>query len=963
MKRVQVVPRAHRAVERNTETSTAITDSRRRPCFPTTPIRGRPAHLATVDHLVARLRRTLGAVLVVEGPPGIGKSRMLQELRLRAAHAGARVLSARCYEDQQSTAFGPILAATLRADPPLIESTALKNFSSRADLGLWLMAELHAVITAASAVTPLLVTIDDLHWADAGSLGAIRTLVSGLVEEPVLWALAARPDEGRSAVGDALDAVTTHSLPYSHRMRLTALEPDAVAQVATDILHADPDDDLLHLTTRSRGNPFLVVELLHGLQEEGRIRIDEAGASVLGPGLPNRLTKIVQQRLDRLSEPARQLVQVASVLPDSFSAALLARMLNRKPSEIVGPVEEAVRADLVTEDAELLTFRHDLLRQAARSSMSFSLRQALERQSAECLLDMGAGPVDVAVQLARSAAIGDSVAVKALRNAAESLARSDPSKAADLALRAVGLLAHNDCERPAVVAETVERLFRAARPNEARELAAATMTNPLPEEAEARIRLSLSTASQGYTGRRVEENRRALELASVSDRTRAMHMGYLAHHMMSDGQPRQARRAARNALEAAVGAGDRSAQMLAEIVLANLDCAEGRGRRCLERLSSLQTRVDDEDEQTALVVASHRANLFVTLGCLREADEIFGEWGGATVRLRHAEGRYVLTRLRAARELVSGQLLKARASIESLPEEQRSGHQIVAAHIGTVTMAALAARTGDRRLQQLLSDVGPSALSPGPTPRRESAVMQAHFAWQRGHVSDAAQWLGEDVELLGTPPSPTHVDDVVLAVRVAVRSGHAGLRQRVLAVLETLENEDPAVALYAGVALSVRGLLGQDVDALRAAADTFARCGRPLLQAEALEDLGDMLTTAAGGGSAIDALNAALDIFSQCGSTADGRRVARTLRRHGVHRRVVRPRPSSGKDSLTPSEWRVMELVAQGAANRDVAQRLSVSPHTVNTHLRKVYAKMGVHSRAELVMLVHTGRSPDGAAG
>ena len=102
-------------------------------------------------------------------------------------------------------------------------------------------------------------------------------------------------------------------------------------------------------------------------------------AVATGHGLPRRLSSCMQQRLDLLSTGAGEVVRVAAVLPDRFSAGLLAAMLERQPASLMSAVEEAVRADLLVEDEEQLRFRHDLLREATRQSLTQSLRRAMER--------------------------------------------------------------------------------------------------------------------------------------------------------------------------------------------------------------------------------------------------------------------------------------------------------------------------------------------------------------------------------------------------------------------------------------------------------------------------------------------------------------------------------------------------------------------------------------------------------
>ena len=218
-----------------------------------------------------------------------------------------------------------------------------------------------------------------------------------------------------------------------------------------------------------------------------------------GDALPRRLGVGMQQRLDLLSDSASEVVRVAAVLPDRFSAGLLAAMLERSPASLLSALEEAVRADLLVEDGERLRFRHVLLREATRQSLPQSLRRAMERQSASVMLGMGAAPAEVATQLARSAEPGDREAIDALRQAAQSVGRGDASAAADLSKRALELSPADDAERGSLVAETVEWLNRAGRYGEAEELAVVALAEAASPEVEAEIRLRLPTHTKHST--------------------------------------------------------------------------------------------------------------------------------------------------------------------------------------------------------------------------------------------------------------------------------------------------------------------------------------------------------------------------------------------------------------------------------------------------------------------------------
>jgi DNA-binding CsgD family transcriptional regulator len=194
---------------------------------------------------------------------------------------------------------------------------------------------------------------------------------------------------------------------------------------------------------------------------------------------------------------------------------------------------------------------------------------------------------------------------------------------------------------------------------------------------------------------------------------------------------------------------------------------------------------------------------------------------------------------------------------------------------------------------------------------------------------------------------------VILAARVASAAGDAGLRARVLQATDVLERERPPVPLFAGVAAYARGILERDAAALVAAAELLESSSRPLLYAAAAEDAGGELARTNRGGEAVDHLNAAFDSYMRHEALADARRVGRELRRLGVERRIVsQPRAKTGWDSLTDSELKVVNLIAQGATNRDVATQLHLSVHTVKTHVRNAFAKLGINSRAQLAQLM-----------
>jgi DNA-binding CsgD family transcriptional regulator len=271
-----------------------------------------------------------------------------------------------------------------------------------------------------------------------------------------------------------------------------------------------------------------------------------------------------------------------------------------------------------------------------------------------------------------------------------------------------------------------------------------------------------------------------------------------------------------------------------------------------------------------------------------------------------------------------------------------------------MTLAGVAVHTDDRNLlQQMVNDAHDAYSTGSYFGRCAAAHVLALAAWQRDDFHDAMRWLGSDTTLFGAPVFPQVLDRVILGARVASAAGDAGLRARVLQATELLERERPPVPLLAGVAGYARGILERDAVALVAAAGLLESSAWPLLYAAAAEDAGGELARTDRRDEAVVQLNAGFDTYMRHEALADARRVGRELRRLGVERRIVsQQRAKTGWDSLTDSELKVVNLVAEGATNRSVAQRLYITPRTVKAHLHNAFAKLGIHSRAELSELM-----------
>jgi hypothetical protein len=677
---------------------------------------------------------------------------LLTEVMALADKGGVRTLFGEAFEYQQTVPFFSLFMATLRADPPVGDADALRRLGGSDDLRYWVVQDLADAIHAAAAQTPLAIVLEDIHWADTGTLLALRSLPTARPDVAVLWVLTARTGAGGPGVQETLAVLQRAGAAV---VRVAPMSAGAVAEMVQDTVSANADASLLTLAAKAHGNPFLVRELVGGLGEEGRLNVSGGRAVASGHGLPRRLGAGMQQRLDLLSAGAGEVVRVAAVLPDRFSVGLLAAMLDRQPVSLMSALEEAVRADLLADDGEQLRFRHDLLREATRQSLPQSLRRAMERQSASVMLSMGAAPAEVATQLARSAEPGDAEAISALRQAAQSVGHSDASAAADLSKRALELLPADDAEHGSLVAETVMLLNRASRYQEAEELAVAALSEATSPEEEAEIRLRRAAVSRHSTQRRVAENRRALELGDISEVTRARHLAYLAYNLVFQNQGRDRRAAADEAAAAAASTGDLEARLMADITLALLDYGEGYAGRSVGRLEELCVLARTCDATATYDwAATNYALLLAVVGRLDDAAAQVADGTQQALRAGNTMALDIWATLDGIVNLTAGRLSAARAATESLPPPARTG----ASEPDMLRMgilAEVAERTDDRNLlQQMVNDARDAYSTGSSLVDRGAAHVLALAAWRRDDVHDAMRWLGDITPVRLTTVAP-----------------------------------------------------------------------------------------------------------------------------------------------------------------------------------------------------------------
>ncbi|MFD9571239.1 AAA family ATPase [Streptomyces sp. NPDC059982] len=931
-----------------------------------TPLRGRDAELAFIEARLGALDRGEGGIIRVEGPVGIGRSRILAEAAAAARRRGTRVFEGAADPGEQFVPLGPLLDGLLSAEEPLSGAVRLRDLATTPGQRFWLLQELGDRLRETARSGPLLVVLDDLQWCDDLTLLTFNTLAAGLSSHAILWLVAVRGGSVPSGVRTTLDRIRQAG---AHELALGALDDQTTTRITEDVLGAAPDPDVLRIARRAEGVPQLLVELLGSLRQAVTIENGTARLSA-GPPAPRELPSVVR-RLDQLSDEARELVQTAAAVGVPVTVALLAELLGRSSAALITAVRESLDADLLTESGDRLAFRHDLIREAVEAGLPLPLRQALRGQAAElppgspaCPVERpgpsaGRAPADAAE--AWRAGPGDVAEADRLRTAAAELAVTAPGPAAERSLKALELTTADAPERPRVIAETIPLLWQTGRAAQARELGTSALaTGGLGPEDEARIRLALARLAVPFDFSEAARQARAgAALPGIPVEVRGRLLAMLAVGLSMAGEHSAAEQVAAEAWETAAAAGDRSAEATLTTVRSavsfhRMDLAEAF--RQAERSAAL---ADALGVSTSLWVpeALWHALLSNTTG--RCAEALAAAEDG--IRITREQGRTAATRMwlmtRSRILLEAGRLTDARADAEAA---SATADDLGPGNLADVTlryvMMRVAVHTNDRRTARAYAAEARRMRSDGaPVVRHFGSWMLALMADFEGRPDRAMAELDEVMtsRAADRPAYAGLVDpaDAPVLVRLALRAGAHERAAQAVALAERLTVLNPGLTFLAATAAHARGLLDNDLAPLVRAVRLYEDCPRPLARASALEDAGRKLAITRKS-EAVPYFDTALALYVRAGAERDVARVHRRLRAAGVRRRPSTAGLSGAWPELTAAEIRVVRLVARGLTNRQVAEHLSLSPHTVGSHLRRAFTKLDITSRVELTRLV-----------
>jgi DNA-binding CsgD family transcriptional regulator len=914
--------------------------------------------LALLDGLLRDCRASAGGAVFLEGPAGIGKSALLAELRAQADAAGIGVLAASGGELERDF---PFAVARQLFEPAIHESAdgerllegaaqlASPVLAPQPDLtagGAGAFAIVHGLYWLAMNLArerPLLLIVDDAHWADPPSLRFLVHLARRLDGLPIGLAVAARPGEPDAAT-ELLGALALGARTLSP----AALSEDAVGTLLGAGLGRPEPAFVAACHASAGGNPFLTGELIAGLARDGVEPTAAAAATVETLG-PDGVRHAIALRLARLPDDAGALARAAATLGENAPLRLAAA--------VAAIDEDAARASLdllagvdVLRPELPLAFVHPIVRAAVAEQMSPAERTAAHRRAAELLAADEAEPERVAIHLLACGPTGDPWVASSLRAAARSaLARGVPDAARTYLERALAEPPAGG-ERAALTRELGHASALAGHPAAAERLEEALRLTDVPAERGA-IFTELSELHV-FRG----EWDASLDLAASGQAE------------LGDDPAALAMRA--HAVAAALYTPrlvDRFDREEAELRTLARSSDPGARGLALAIAAALTWRLEDPAEARELIrrglddgrLLAERGAEFLLLPqaiwALAGLDDLDAAGELAAAMVADAERRGSVLGVSLASTLV-GQVELRRGRPREAEAGLRAGFDLAIEHALAFLVPSVLYCGIDALLERPgMADAAAAARTFEIPAGLEGTITAALLLEARAHTRLAAgetDGAADDLRRCGELFEASRLINPTMTTWRATLA--VALRDSDPAEAERLAAREAELAARAGtprargVATRTLGLVrgGEEgVGLLREAVAELERSPSPLELARTQVDLGAALRRGGNRREADEPLRQGLDLAWRIGAVRRAERAARELRVAGGR---PRRRALGGVEALTASELRVAELVATGLTNQQVAERLFLTAKTVENHLGRIYRKLDIHARGEL---------------
>lgn len=951
---------------------------------------GRAAHLAAIDRLLDNLVAGRGQTLLIAGEAGIGKSRLVAETKARAVDRGLSIRVGQCFETDRALPYAPFLellpepfGEQMHGASAAIDSEQHKRRLFQALIG---------VVRELTAEHPLLLVVEDVHWADETSLELLRFLARAASQERLVLVLTYRSDEVNANPGlrALLTAFDRERLTVELRVqRLTRDELDAMLRAIFGLARATRSEFLDLLYGLTEGNPFFVEEVLRALVGAGDIFVHDGAwdrKPIADLRVPRSVEDAVQRRTILLSDTARKVVEVAAVAGRRFDFDLLAELTGLEEHALVGLVKELIGAGLMVEEADdQLAFRHALTRQAIYSGLLTRERRALHRQVAEALERLGTSHADEsAAELAFHYAeahqwqaalpYARQAGERALRMYAPRAAVEQLTRAIDAA-RALSVAPEPEVFR--LRGEAYELLgdFDAARGDLETAIASARAAGDRRVEWQALLDLSLLWAGRDYEHTGAYANQ-ALELARTIDdpSLTAQTMNRIGNwHMNRDNLP-ESLRYHQEALSLFEQLGDERgrAETLDLLGMASSTMA-GRSAAYYADAIPLLRRLDDRPRLVTSLIMRMLANgayLYETspVGVVPEDEAI--ALGDEALRIVHDINwpagesfvRWELALWLAPRGEYTRALRSAQAGLDLATEiGHRQWMAAARATLGLIYWDICAFESAESLLAAAL-EVAREIGSRNFSHLALGGLASVHAGQRR--FADARSLLDE---ALGAGAAPETAGlRFCWMVRAELALAHNDAQQA-LEITDTLsQTTEPGVATRVwharGEALAQLGHGSEAVEVLeqaRATARAQSARGRlwrvELSLARALRSVGrreDAERVVASVRTTLEDLAAAIEDDQL---------------RSGFERATSRLIPAAATVSparaakrrfggLTTRERQVARLIANGLSNRAIADELILGERTVESYVANILSKLGFNARTQIAAwVVETG--------
>ena len=977
---------------------------------------GRAEELERLHALLQRASSGDSALVVVAGEAGIGKTRLLDEFSLRAEKLDADVLRGHCYEEVTSPylpfleALRPDLEslvdeyANLRTLLPELEPGEERGsetgwFQEPQQEKLRLFEMVAKLLIRASQPQPVLLILEDLHWADSATLpllGHLARLIAGrLAREAARLLIIVTYREEDIDEQHPLSRVLTN-LDREHlaeHMHIVGLEETEVRQLIEELGLSRPSPQLVAILHRTTGgNPFFIEHFLRQLDDEGGLQRKGGYWTMVGAPteleIPTTVKPILARRLTGLGKSHRRLLTVAACLGERFDFETLAAVSEADERELLDALGAGLGLGILRQEREEFVFSHALMRQAlwVKPPMSLPRRQRLHQQIGEGLERLfgdsleahvielaqhfiAAGEVadsDKAVQCGRASsycrAAGDRAseicaygdAARYYHGAQEALTRLGGSThdIADLSFK-VGL-AHfkdGDYSLAADGFEQARDLYEQSDDSRSTALACLHLGW-----------IDSFTASPGET-RAHDRLQRALDLLGDDDPSlRGRILSFMSQMYFYARQADEAEALALETLGIAERMKDTTLLYHASFSLGLVHFQMMRFDDALHDWE-LGSRVAHELNDPWLEPAplARRPMPLTVLGRLDKARSIADE-AAELARHTHHWSEYSMAQVGiVAPALIRGDLGAAeRHAVSGLIAAKRSNYPWPC----VLLLPALAcARYLQGRFDEA-EDAIQSLQTPGELFDEPGPVAILGWAYHllveasSGQEAQARNSLPQLVKAMERAPFPDTftLPALVCLAELAVLLNEPGLAQRQYEPLRTAAKRGALFGL--GWCFLVPRVLGEIASAAgwrdkaeqhyESAVDIASHAGARAELARSSLEWARMLVAKAEKSEqkrAMDLVVEASTIFHELGMEPFLGQATELATRLKTRAPAVSPRPPLYPDSLTQREVEILSLVSEGRTNRDTADELFLSQKTVARHLSNIYAKIGVDSR------------------